>query len=328
MRKPKVLLTGFEPFDGASFNISEKIVSKMKDLELGEISLETNVLTVNEKGSHFVSEKLIKNKYDCVLMLGYSNKIEKINVESRAVNRIHMDIKDNSGRKIDESQVISLGLGEYKSTISVENLLNSCPIEFIISSDAGSFVCNETYYRTLHKIYSENVLDQFGRSLPCVFIHIPLEKFEPIHNQIKFILWLIKQITFQNVLDVVAAIIRNKNGEILVAKRKFDQPHPGKWEFPGGKLIPHETDAEGLKREINEELNLDIKITSVCGEITHQYSDYFVKLKALNATISLNSPSMELSVHDEILWLPVERLPSLDFLEANLKLLKIIQNQS
>ncbi len=328
MRKPKVLLTGFEPFDGASFNISEKIVSKIKNLELDELTLETNVLTVNEKGSNFVSEKLIHNMYDCILMLGYSNKIEKINIESRALNRIHMDIKDNSGRKIDESHVISLGLDEYKSTISFKNLSNDCPIEFVISSDAGSFVCNETYYRTLHKIYSENLLDQFGRILPCVFIHIPLEKFEPIHTQIKFIFWLIKQIIFQNVLDVVAAIIRNKDGEILVAKRKYNQPHSGKWEFPGGKLIPHETDTEGLKREIKEELNLDIEVTSICGEITHQYSDYFVKLKALNATISSNSPPMELSVHDEILWLPVEKLPSLDFLEANLKLLKMIQNQS
>ena len=43
MRKPKVLLTGFEPFDGASYNISEKIVNELGNLDFDDFLLETKV---------------------------------------------------------------------------------------------------------------------------------------------------------------------------------------------------------------------------------------------------------------------------------------------
>ena len=328
MRKPKVLLTGFEPFDGATFNISEKIVSEFSNLRFDNFSVETEILTVDEKGSNVVCKKLKNNKFDCIIMLGYNNKIKKINVEHKAINKIQMKIKDNSGRMIDSDFIISSAPNELFSTISLEKLFQESPIEFDFSSNAGTFICNETYFRTLEKIYSKNILDKQNKILPCVFIHLPLDTFEPVSKQIEFISWAIQKIIFQEVLDVVAAVIRNEKGEILVAKRKHDQPHPGKWEFPGGKLLPQENDVEGLKREINEELNLNIEVTSFCGEITHQYEEYFVKLKALNSKVIGDISLMKLYVHDEILWLPVEKLGFLDYLDANLKLVKIIQNQS
>ena len=58
------------------------------------------------------------------------------------------------------------------------------------------------------------------------------------------------------------------------------------------------------------------------------YSEYYVILKAIYAKIKKNSPPMELIVHDEVLWVKVENLDKLDWLEANKKLVKIIQNQS
>ena len=48
----------------------------------------------------------------------------------------------------------------------------------------------------------------------------------------------------------------------------------------------------------------------------------------MNSKISTNSSPIELMVHEEILWIPIEDLKSLDWLEANLKLVNIIQNQS
>jgi len=328
MRKARVLLTGFEPFDGASFNISEKVVSEIKKSGFNEVDLETKILTVDERGSRCVSELIMEKEFDCVLQLGFSNKARKINLESKAVNKINMKIKDNSEREISNKMVISRGKSELMTTFEELNNLDKTFPEVMFSSDAGTFVCNETYFRTLHSIFENNICDRFGRPLPCIFIHLPSNKYVSLPKQINFISWLINKINNKKIIEVVAAIIHNKEGKILVAKRDNKQPHPGKWEFPGGKLESLELEEDGLKREIFEELNLNIEILSNCGEITHLYDEYFVKLKAMNAKIDKNSEHMKLNVHEEILWLSSDDLTTLDWLDANKKLVKIIQNHS
>lgn len=50
-------------------------------------------------------------------------------------------------------------------------------------------------------------------------------------------------------IDVTAAIIR-RGEEILITERGRNQSHPGKWEFPGGKIEPGETPKECLEREL------------------------------------------------------------------------------
>jgi 8-oxo-dGTP diphosphatase len=65
-------------------------------------------------------------------------------------------------------------------------------------------------------------------------------------------------------IEVVAGIISNKDGDILCTQRNVS-PYPyisKKYEFPGGKIEPGETREEALKREIFEELNIDIFIGS------------------------------------------------------------------
>ena len=65
-------------------------------------------------------------------------------------------------------------------------------------------------------------------------------------------------------IDVVAAIIRNKDGKILIAQRNFHKAQGGLWEFPGGKIEAHETREEAIKREIKEELDMDIEVDGYC----------------------------------------------------------------
>ena len=320
-------MTGFEPFDGDSFNISEKLVSEIKNRGIEDINLETKILSVDEKGSRYVSEYIFENKFDCIIQLGFSKKARKIKLESKAVNMIQMKIKDNSGREVTRGFVINSAKSELSTTVDLEKLENNLS-EVMLSSDAGKFVCNETYFRTLNTIQERNLRDRFGRNLPCVFIHLPSEDYVTLSKQVNFLIRIINKINCKKIIDVVAAIILNEDKKILVAKRDSNQPHPGKWEFPGGKLEPHESEEEGLKREIFEELKLNIEILSNCGEINHLYEEYFVNIKAMNAKITENSDPLELIVHDEILWVSCEDLTSLDWLEANLKLVEIIQNQS
>ena len=67
MRKPRVLLTGFEPFDNSSFNISEKLVSEIKRIDIKEYELKTEILTVNKEGSKTVSKLILSNDFDFIL---------------------------------------------------------------------------------------------------------------------------------------------------------------------------------------------------------------------------------------------------------------------
>lgn len=328
MRRPNVLITGFEPFGNSNYNISEDITKKIQNLEIGHINLVTKILTVDEDGSKFVSELIKKENFDCIIHLGFSDKAKEINIESRAKNLLSMEIEDNSGRKIIGSKIIENSADEIFSTAEINKLLNIKFTDYKISNDAGNFICNETYYYTLESIFSNKILDRFGRVLPCIFIHLPSRNIIQISEQIKLILELINNLTSMKIINVVAGVIRNKENKILVAKRDQYQPHPGKWEFPGGKLKFNESIEDGLKREILEELNLTINIISECGEITHLYEEYFMNLKLMNVKINQYSENIKLNVHEDAKWVKENELNNFDWLEANLKLVEIIQNQS
>ena len=58
-------------------------------------------------------------------------------------------------------------------------------------------------------------------------------------------------------LATVTAAVIERDGRILICRRRLDQQHPGKWEFPGGKLELGEEPSESLRRELREELNVE-----------------------------------------------------------------------
>ena len=60
-------------------------------------------------------------------------------------------------------------------------------------------------------------------------------------------------------LVVVAALVE-RGGRVLIARRRRGGPHGGLWEFPGGKREPGESDAGALRRELIEELAVDLEV--------------------------------------------------------------------
>lgn len=59
-------------------------------------------------------------------------------------------------------------------------------------------------------------------------------------------------------IKVVAGVIYNDQNEILIARRGAHKTMPGKWEFPGGKIEPEECPVQALRREFQEEFNLQL----------------------------------------------------------------------
>lgn len=80
--------------------------------------------------------------------------------------------------------------------------------------------------------------------------------------------------------DVTAAVIRGKDGRILIAQRPPDGMLGGLWEFPGGKRRSGESLPECLRREIREELGIDIAVGPQVTSIRHAYTHFRITLYA------------------------------------------------
>ena len=74
-------------------------------------------------------------------------------------------------------------------------------------------------------------------------------------------------------LLVTAAIVQNQNGEYLLTQRPLDKHNGGRWEFPGGKVDFGEDLRECLKREIDEELGVSIKVGEPVEYSSHVYDN-------------------------------------------------------
>ncbi len=80
------------------------------------------------------------------------------------------------------------------------------------------------------------------------------------------------------ILLVVAAALIDADGRVLVAQRPIDKPLGGLWEFPGGKLEPGETPEAALKRELREELAIEICCVTPAGFASHAYEAHHLLL--------------------------------------------------
>jgi 8-oxo-dGTP diphosphatase len=116
-------------------------------------------------------------------------------------------------------------------------------------------------------------------------------------------------------LKVTCAIIRNEEDEILVVQRGEATDHPFKWEFPGGKLAPGETEEECIIREIDEELSMEIVICGKLPEVNHDYGHKQITLIPFICDTLDEMPF--LNEHAAFRWINEKDLMSVDFSEAD-----------
>jgi 8-oxo-dGTP diphosphatase len=119
---------------------------------------------------------------------------------------------------------------------------------------------------------------------------------------------------------VVAALIVNQ-GKILICQRTRHQTMPLKWEFPGGKIETGEQPRDALRRELEEELGIDAKIGEEVARIQHKYKNGgAVELRFY--VVHQFRGEIENRIFRDIQWADRKKLPTFDFLEADLELVK------
>jgi 8-oxo-dGTP diphosphatase len=79
-------------------------------------------------------------------------------------------------------------------------------------------------------------------------------------------------------VQVVAAALWNHAGEVLIAERPAGKPLAGRWEFPGGKLDRGESELEALRRELREELGIEVTAARPCMRLKATYPAREVEL--------------------------------------------------
>ena len=120
-----------------------------------------------------------------------------------------------------------------------------------------------------------------------------------------------------------------QNKKILICQRKKEGDHPFKWEFPGGKINDFEENQEALKRELKEELNIEIIKMSFFDEYLYEYKELSKKLKLVFYQIFQFEGEMQNLVHHQLKWIDISNLSDYDFLEGDQKIIdKLIQNDS
>ena len=168
-----ILISGFEPFDGADINPSAEVVESLEKDPPPGIDLATTILPV-ETG--VAAERLLSMIEECgadiVLMLGEARGRSVISIEQVAINLLDFSIPDNAGLQVQDTRIVDAGPDAIFATLPVRALVKALQDQEIPaerSLSAGSYLCNELSYRVL-----ERSRRQDGSASPIAgFIHLP-----------------------------------------------------------------------------------------------------------------------------------------------------------
>jgi mutator protein MutT len=126
----------------------------------------------------------------------------------------------------------------------------------------------------------------------------------------------------ENMIDVTAAVLI-ENGRVLIARRRPGASQAGLWEFPGGKVRPGESPAQCLKREIREELGIEIEVEEFFAESVYAYDDKTIRL--LGYLVRVESGELSANEHAELAWAAPAELSRYRFCPADMPFVERLQ---
>ena len=117
-------------------------------------------------------------------------------------------------------------------------------------------------------------------------------------------------------MTTVAAALIERGGKTLICRRRPDQSHAGKWEFPGGKVEGGESPAQALRRELREELGIEARVGPLVARCEYAYPGKKpILLMFFRVTEFSGEPDG--AQFAEIRWERPRDFPGFDFLEGD-----------
>ncbi len=164
----KLLITGFDPFGGASTNPSWEAVKLLPD-RVGDFELcKLMIPTVFGEAAEMVLAKAAEFQPDVILSVGQAGGRSAVTPERIAVNIRDARIVDNAGNQPQGEFVVPEGPAAYFATVPVMKMaaaIREAGIPGTVSNSAGAFVCNDVLYTLLHHFA--------GTEVKVGFIHVP-----------------------------------------------------------------------------------------------------------------------------------------------------------
>lgn len=167
----KILLTGFEPFNGSDINPSAQVAKASDGQVINGMRVVAGILPVeNRRGPERLLEMVRGENPDAVVCLGEASGRAVVSVERLAVNLLDYRIADNGGNVVVDQAVVSGGPAAYFATLPVRKMYQAilaAAVPCELSLSAGTFLCNQVMYSVLHYAARQKP------DLLAGFIHLP-----------------------------------------------------------------------------------------------------------------------------------------------------------
>lgn len=176
MQKTRILMTGFDAFDGEPVNAAWEIVRAVAAVEMPGVELMIRQIpTVFCTSLLELKQAVDEVDPDVILCVGQAGGRSAISVERIGVNLDDARIPDNAGQQPRETPIVENGPAAYWSGLPVRDLVNhlrSAGIPAEESWSAGNFVCNHVFYGLMHTLAQASASDRKRQPIGG-FIHVP-----------------------------------------------------------------------------------------------------------------------------------------------------------
>ncbi|WP_440964189.1 pyroglutamyl-peptidase I [Massilia sp. GER05] len=164
-----VLLTGFEPFNGAAINPSWEAVRALDGWSGPGFAVVARQLPcVFGTALDVLRESIAGVKPDIVIAVGQAGGRSEISLERVAINVDDASIRDNAGNQPVDTPIAADGPAAYFTTLPVKAIVKALRLRGFpsgVSQTAGTFVCNHVFYGLMHHAV--------GQPVKAGFIHVP-----------------------------------------------------------------------------------------------------------------------------------------------------------